>query len=124
LPILRTEPRPGNHRVGDQGRFCNIVGGVASPLLANIYIDRLDRFVEEALIPEFTRGKRKGTSNEYSKVYKRMRRLTEAGKAAEAAEQRKILKTISPVDHDDPNFRRLRYIRYADDCAPGNVCSR
>src|SRR5262245_56297451 len=31
-------------------------GGVISPLLANIYLDRLDKFVEQTLIPEFTRG--------------------------------------------------------------------
>jgi len=28
-------------------------GGIASPLLANIYLDRLDKFVEQTLIPEF-----------------------------------------------------------------------
>src|SRR3954466_7961436 len=40
LPILRSEPRSGDDRVGDQRRFCNIVGGVISPLLANIYMRR------------------------------------------------------------------------------------
>jgi len=38
LPILRSKPRSGNDRVRDQGRFCNIVGGVISPLLANIVL--------------------------------------------------------------------------------------
>src|SRR5712691_8037922 len=33
--------------------FCNIVGGVASPLLANIYLHRFDEFVETVLIPEY-----------------------------------------------------------------------
>jgi group II intron reverse transcriptase/maturase len=31
-------------------------GGVASPILSNIYLDRLDRFVEEQLLPEYNRG--------------------------------------------------------------------
>src|SRR4051794_22071530 len=31
LPILRSEPRSGDDRVGDQRRFCNIVGGVMIP---------------------------------------------------------------------------------------------
>src|SRR5208337_2278154 len=35
LPVLRSEPRSGNDRVRDQGGFCNIVGGVVSPVLAN-----------------------------------------------------------------------------------------
>jgi len=31
-------------------------GGVASPILSNIYLHRLDRYVETVLIPEYTRG--------------------------------------------------------------------
>jgi retron-type reverse transcriptase len=31
-------------------------GGIVSPLLANIYLDRLDKFVEQTLIPVYTRG--------------------------------------------------------------------
>src|SRR4051812_17747713 len=31
-------------------------GGVASPILSNIYLDRLDRVVEEQLLPEDNRG--------------------------------------------------------------------
>ena len=34
-------------------------GGVVSPVLSNIYLDRLDKFVETVLIPEYTRGKRR-----------------------------------------------------------------
>jgi group II intron reverse transcriptase/maturase len=90
-------------------------GGIVSPLLANIYLDRFDKYVEGTLIPEFTKGKCKRTPNEYIKVWKRIRRLEDSGKIEEAAEQRAVLKTIPSVDHHDPNFRRLRYVRYADD---------
>src|SRR5262249_38968859 len=31
-------------------------GGIISPLLANIYLNELDRFVEDTLIPEYTEG--------------------------------------------------------------------
>src|SRR5437879_7801401 len=31
-------------------------GGVVSPLLSNIYLDKLDRFLETVLVPEYTRG--------------------------------------------------------------------
>src|SRR5208337_1167692 len=40
LPILRSEPRSRNDRVRDQGGFCNMVGGVISPLFANVYMRR------------------------------------------------------------------------------------
>ena len=33
-------------------------GGVASPILSNIYLDRLDRFVEQVLLPEYNHGRR------------------------------------------------------------------
>ena len=36
---------------------------------------------------------------------------------------RVLAKMPTQVSHD-PDYRRLRYVRYADDCAPGNVCSR
>src|SRR6516164_847204 len=47
LPILRSEPRSGNDRVRDQGRFCNIVGGVISPALANWTLDGLQRLLAD-----------------------------------------------------------------------------
>ena len=31
-------------------------GGVVSPVLSNIYLDKLDQFVERELIPQYTRG--------------------------------------------------------------------
>ena len=37
-------------------------GGIVSPLLANIYLDRLDKFVEQTLVPEYTKGKSAGTT--------------------------------------------------------------
>src|SRR5208283_5310698 len=47
LPILRSEPRSRNDRVRDQGGFCNIVGGVISPLLSNIYLNPLDHLMAQ-----------------------------------------------------------------------------
>ena len=31
-------------------------GGVVSPILSNVYLDKLDKFVEQELIPQYTRG--------------------------------------------------------------------
>jgi retron-type reverse transcriptase len=31
-------------------------GGVVSPILSSIYLDKLDKFVEQELIPQYTRG--------------------------------------------------------------------
>ena len=43
-------------------------GGVVSPILSNIYLDRLDRFIETALIPEYTRGEARKRNREYDRV--------------------------------------------------------
>jgi hypothetical protein len=33
-------------------RVIHCVGGVKSPVLSNIYLDRLDQYVEQRLLPE------------------------------------------------------------------------
>ena len=33
-------------------------GGTVSPILSNVYLDKLDKFVEQELIPQYTRGAR------------------------------------------------------------------
>jgi len=43
-------------------------GGVTSPVLSNIYLDRLDTFVETVLIPQYTRGTHRAPYPEYSRV--------------------------------------------------------
>jgi group II intron reverse transcriptase/maturase len=43
-------------------------GGMVSPLLANIYLDRLDKYVENELIPAYTRGEKRGRNPEYQKL--------------------------------------------------------
>ena len=40
-------------------------GGVVSPVLSNIYLHKLDDFVETVLIPQYTRGRRRKTNPEY-----------------------------------------------------------
>jgi group II intron reverse transcriptase/maturase len=99
-------------------------GGIISPILANIYLDRLDRFVTGTLVPEFTRGKKRKMSAEYLRVYHQMRDRQKKGKIEEARELRKVLKTLPTIDYHDPNYRRLRYIRYADDFLLGLAGTR
>jgi hypothetical protein len=91
-------------------------GGIISPLLANIYIDKFYQFVETTLVPEFTKGKVKKHNLEYARLGAKIARLRENG-ASESTleplltERRKL----GSVDNFDPDYRRLRYIRYADD---------
>ena len=47
-------------------------GGVVSPILANIYLDRLDKYVETMLIPAHTRGK----ARKYNRQWVNLRSLS------------------------------------------------
>ena len=40
-------------------------GGMVSPILSNIYLHKLDEFVEQELIPQYTRGARRKGNPEY-----------------------------------------------------------
>ena len=99
-------------------------GGVISPILANIYLDRLDQFVEKVLIPENTKGEKRRWSIPYVVIENRMLRMKERNRPKEAHELEKQLQSMPSVDTHDPNYRRLRYIRYADDFLLGFIGSR
>jgi retron-type reverse transcriptase len=59
-------------------------GGTVSPVLSNIYLDKLDKFVEQELIPHYTRGGRRRLNPEYNKTAMRLRRARKRGDRAEA----------------------------------------
>jgi group II intron reverse transcriptase/maturase len=90
-------------------------GGVASPILSNIYLDRLDKFVETVLVPEYTRGKVRAPNPAYRQVRKALKRARYHGDVAAARELRRQMRGLPSGDPQDPGYRRLRYIRYADD---------
>jgi group II intron reverse transcriptase/maturase len=91
-------------------------GGIISPLLANIYLDQLDQFVETTLIPEYTKGDIRRINPEYKRAHGRYQYHKKKG-APESilAPLRKVIRQTPNVDPNDPGYRRLRYIRYADD---------
>jgi group II intron reverse transcriptase/maturase len=93
-------------------------GGIISPILANIYLDRLDRFVENTLLPAYNLGKIRRINKAYDHIVGRIKRRgkTRSGyKPGELAQLHQLKRTIPSLDPYDPEFRRLRYVRYADD---------
>jgi hypothetical protein len=93
--------------------------GVASPVLSNIYLHKLDVFVETVLIPEYTRGRLRARNPEYRKVERAIRQARGRGDRAEVRSLYKRLHSLPSQDPDDPGYRRLRYCRYADDTLLG-----
>jgi len=90
-------------------------GGVVSPILSNIYLDRLDTFVETVLIPKYTRGVRRARNRAYLHTEVAMRRARRHGDRDMVRQLRKQQRRLPSVDPQDPGYRRLRYLRYADD---------
>jgi len=90
-------------------------GGVVSPVLSNIYLDQLDRFVETVLIPEYNRGKGRAENPAYKQVSDKIVRARRRYDLDEVRNLRQRLRTLPRGDTRDTGYRRLRYIRYADD---------
>ena len=106
-------------------------GFVLSPILSNIYLHKLD--VEVAKITEeYQKGKNRRVfsdlKNAERRVYrnKEFRMLSPERRAAimsrHRAERRKLGLTLT--DWNDPNFIRVRYVRYADDFLLGIAGSK
>jgi hypothetical protein len=88
---------------------------VVSPILSNIYLDRLDTFVETILKPEYTRGKRRAHNRVYTHVVRELARARLRGDRAAVRRLRAQQRRLPSGNPDDPAYRRLCYCRYADD---------
>jgi hypothetical protein len=90
-------------------------GGVASPVLSSIYLNKLDEFVERELIPRNTRGASRKRNPEYMRIRHRRETARRRGDRATARDLTRQMRTLPPRDPMDPGYRRQRYSRYADD---------
>nr|AYE93218.1 hypothetical protein C0995_000097 [Termitomyces sp.]AYE93275.1 hypothetical protein C0995_000035 [Termitomyces sp.] len=86
-------------------------GSIVSPILANIYLDKLDSFIAN-LKDEFDIG----TKATINPIYKKFANMKDRAKTVreKLAIQKNLIKIPSKLDID-PKFKKLEYIRYADD---------
>jgi group II intron reverse transcriptase/maturase len=96
-------------------------GGVASPILSNIYLHRLDTFVETVLIPQYNQRVHRASNFEYKRTASAIERARKRGDRTQVRELHKRLRNLPSQDPQDPRYRRLRYARYADDHLIGFV---
>lgn len=109
-------------------------GGIISPILANIYLDKLDKYIKE-YAEHFEIGIRKAHNPKYTEIQHTLRKWEYRLKRTDnEAERQEILTEIrkiqqyrcsvhSKVDMDS-NYKRLRYERYADDFLIGVIGSK
>jgi hypothetical protein len=86
-----------------------------SPILSNIYMDRLDRFVQETLIPEHTRNQERKRHAEYNRLAARVHQYRTKGDRERVKELRREMQQYPSVNPNDEHYRKLRSCRYADD---------
>lgn len=109
-------------------------GGIISPILANIYLDKFDKYVNE-YIKNFNKGDRRKRTTEYRKNEVSLRNARSALKnAADGTEKQNAIALIRQLEkervnipHSDPmdkNYARLFYVRYADDWLCGVIGSK
>jgi group II intron reverse transcriptase/maturase len=90
-------------------------GGIVSPILSNILLNKLDKFVETDLNPRYTKGIRRRANPEYARLINDSLKHRKQGETEKAEELRRKAQTMPSKDVNDPDYRRLKYVRYADD---------
>ena len=100
-------------------------GSLVSPILANVYLHELDEFVE-GLRVELEKGTEKHRDPTYRRLSKMKARMAAKGKTRtkEFKALVKVRRTLPSRLVDDPNYIRIRYLRYADDWLIGVCGSR
>ena len=109
-------------------------GGIISPILANIYLDKLDKYIKE-YIAKFDNGKKRKFSRksmDFSNARKRtVRSLKSVKDEKQKAQLILELKAIEQGRAKYPNgeemdadYRRMKYARYADDFLVGIIGSK
>jgi len=99
-------------------------GGIVSPILSNIYLDQFDHFMETTLIPQYTQGLKRKENPAYSRLKRQIAAARKKGKHRQAHQLLRRAQQLPSRDPYDPSYRRLRYIRYADDILLGFAGTR
>jgi hypothetical protein len=71
--------------------------------------------VETDLIPRYTKGIRRRANPEYARLINDSLKHRKQGETEKAEELRRKAQTMPSKDVNDPDYRRLKYVRYADD---------
>jgi len=93
-------------------------GSVISPILANIYLNELDKYIA-TLKTEFNRGEKAQRTHISRSLEYRIAKAKAEGHMNQLKELTILRSTLPATNFRDPNYRRLSYVRYADDWVIG-----
>jgi retron-type reverse transcriptase len=83
-------------------------GGIVSPILSNIYMDRLDRFVEDTLIPKYSREEKREIHPIYGQLTNQLATARRQGNLERIRVLQKELRQYPSQNPDDPVYRTHR----------------
>jgi len=89
-------------------------GSIISPILCNIFMHQLDVFVEN-FKNEFDQGIRAKNLSTYENSRYKIKRAKRSGDMTELKKIYKLSQRSPVMDFNDPSYKRLKYVRYADD---------
>lgn len=95
-------------------------GSICSPLLSNIALNPLDRFMQR-LKKRIDRGLKRKQNPQYTKAHYGLNKAKREAHKAAVAYYRKQSRKVPSGLPNDPNFLRLSYVRYADDFLIGVI---
>ena len=109
-------------------------GGIVSPILANIYLEKLDKYVKE-YIRHFDMGTKRRPGKESNDLAnERKRTVRKLKKVKDGTEKAALVARLKAIEQEraafpsgdemDGSYRRLKYIRYADDFILGVIGSK
>lgn len=89
--------------------------------MANIVLNELDQYVEDRLIPKYTKGNKRKRNTDYMKMANEAVKARREGNYRHAKTLQKVYNKLPTQIYEDPKYRRLRYVRYADDFLLGFI---
>lgn len=93
-------------------------GSIVSPILANIFLHQLDEFII-GLKKSFDKGSSPRVNPAYRILHNEAHKAKYHGDMARFKEILRQRKKVTYVDYHDPGYKRLTYVRYADDWLVG-----
>lgn len=112
-------------------------GGIISPILSNIYLNELDQYILEYK-QKFNKGESRKRNKEYWRIHSKVMKFKKKHKAKWGSytdEEKRLIKQkyremkermyqLPCYDPMDESYRRIRYVRYADDFIIGVIGSK